>query len=308
MRKLSASILSLMSGLAAPCVAQVVLYDNGGVITTPTGACIPVGGSSSLLQVVGTIPNGYYGYSHMLTATNNNRIADDFVVPAPGWNIATIEVLDYQTNAPSATSTITGMNVRIWNGKPGVAGSQVVYGDVLTNRLTASVFTNIYRLGSTCDLKRALFKSTVNINTSLAPGTYWLDWQAIGSANYSGPWSPVVTITGQRNKPGSNGIQSLDGGNTWIPIIDDGVAPEFLSPPLPQDLPFVINGTVGSACAANCDGSTTVPVLTANDFQCFLNNYAAGLSSANCDGSTAVPILTANDFQCFLNNYAAGCS
>ena len=62
------------------------------------------------------------------------------------------------------------------------------------------------------------------------------------------------------------------------------------------------------ACYANCDQSTAAPILNANDFQCFLNTYAAGDSAANCDGSTANPILNANDFQCFLNKFAAGCS
>ncbi len=66
--------------------------------------------------------------------------------------------------------------------------------------------------------------------------------------------------------------------------------------------------TAPAACYANCDGSTTNPRLTANDFQCFLNRFAAGESYANCDGSTSIPSLTANDFQCFLNKYAAGCS
>ncbi len=62
------------------------------------------------------------------------------------------------------------------------------------------------------------------------------------------------------------------------------------------------------ACYANCDGSTATPALTANDFQCFINKYAAADPYANCDGSTATPSLTANDFQCFINRYAAGCS
>lgn len=60
-------------------------------------------------------------------------------------------------------------------------------------------------------------------------------------------------------------------------------------------------------CAANCDESANPPILTANDFQCFLNKFAAGDVYANCDGSTTLPVLTANDFQCFLNRYAAGC-
>jgi hypothetical protein len=62
-----------------------------------------------------------------------------------------------------------------------------------------------------------------------------------------------------------------------------------------------------STCYANCDASSNAPVLTANDFQCFLNRFAAGESYANCDASSGVPTLTANDFQCFLNAYAAGC-
>jgi alpha-amylase len=66
--------------------------------------------------------------------------------------------------------------------------------------------------------------------------------------------------------------------------------------------------TVNLPCYANCDGSTTTPRLTANDFSCFLNAYANGESYANCDGSVIQPILTANDFQCFLNAYAGGCT
>ncbi|MFN0133894.1 MAG: GC-type dockerin domain-anchored protein [Phycisphaerales bacterium] len=62
------------------------------------------------------------------------------------------------------------------------------------------------------------------------------------------------------------------------------------------------------SCPANCDGSTSSPVLNINDFACFLNLYAAGDSRANCDGSTSSPVLNVNDFACFLNAYAAGCS
>ena len=61
-------------------------------------------------------------------------------------------------------------------------------------------------------------------------------------------------------------------------------------------------------CYANCDGSTGTPALTANDFQCFINAYAASSPYANCDASTGTPALTANDFQCFINKYAGGCT
>jgi len=58
---------------------------------------------------------------------------------------------------------------------------------------------------------------------------------------------------------------------------------------------------------ANCDHSTTPPVLNVNDFTCFLNKFAAGDSAANCDGSSTAPILNVNDFTCFLNKFAVGC-
>ncbi len=69
---------------------------------------------------------------------------------------------------------------------------------------------------------------------------------------------------------------------------------------------------VTMTCYPNCDGSSSTPTLTAQDFQCFLNTYAAGCMDPtncypNCDGSTATPLLTANDFQCYFNQYAIGC-
>lgn len=60
-------------------------------------------------------------------------------------------------------------------------------------------------------------------------------------------------------------------------------------------------------CPANCDGSTTAPVLNVNDFVCFLNKFSAGDPSANCDCSTSEPVLNVNDFSCFTNKYAGGC-
>jgi hypothetical protein len=70
----------------------------------------------------------------------------------------------------------------------------------------------------------------------------------------------------------------------------------------------LVAATLPSPCTANCDESTSAPLLTANDFQCFINRFAEGLPYANCDGSTQTPTLTANDFMCFLSSFAAGCS
>jgi hypothetical protein len=66
--------------------------------------------------------------------------------------------------------------------------------------------------------------------------------------------------------------------------------------------------TPGVQCYANCDGSTSAPVLNVADFTCFLQKFGIGDPYANCDGSTSVPVLNVGDFTCFLQKFALGCS
>ena len=49
--------------------------------------------------------------------------------------------------------------------------------------------------------------------------------------------------------------------------------------------------TSGALCYADCDGSGQ---LNINDFICFMNNYAAGNPCANCDATTTPPVLNVN--------------
>jgi hypothetical protein len=62
-----------------------------------------------------------------------------------------------------------------------------------------------------------------------------------------------------------------------------------------------------NVCGANCDGSTSTPLLNVNDFTCFLQRFAQGDVYANCDGSSTPPVLNVSDFTCFLQRYAQGC-
>jgi hypothetical protein len=64
---------------------------------------------------------------------------------------------------------------------------------------------------------------------------------------------------------------------------------------------------LGAPCSANCDHSTTPPVLNVADFLCFQSNFASNNPAANCDGSTIPPILNIADFICFQSAFAQGC-
>jgi hypothetical protein len=81
-----------------------------------------------------------------------------------------------------------------------------------------------------------------------------------------------------------------------------------------MEFTFVAGG--GPVCYANCDGSTTAPILNVEDFTCFINEFAAATQLpheqqlthyANCDQSTTAPVLNVEDFTCFINQFAQGC-
>ncbi len=108
----------------------------------------------------------------------------------------------------------------------------------------------------------------------------------------------------------STSVEPAVSGQYHNSVVADGVTPRLPdgSPVYKVTWRHMMTGGLSGACFANCDASSGSPVLTANDFQCFLNRFAANDPWANCDGSSGIPTLTSNDFQCFLNAFAAGCS
>jgi hypothetical protein len=75
-------------------------------------------------------------------------------------------------------------------------------------------------------------------------------------------------------------------------------------------------GCTDPGCYANCDDSTTPPILNVEDFSCFINKFAEAQALppeqqlthyANCDQSTTAPVLNVEDFSCFINKFAQGC-
>jgi hypothetical protein len=92
------------------------------------------------------------------------------------------------------------------------------------------------------------------------------------------------------------------------PTNTGSVSMDYYKPGAPASLTAAAWAPGAGGCYANCDGSTEVPFLNVNDFNCFVNKYAAGESSANCDGSSLPPVLNVNDFICFNNLFVAGCA
>jgi PKD repeat protein len=223
-------------GLAGMAAGQVI-YSNGPLVTHPGGGA---GGAdaSALEPTLST-----FGF----TASNSTpgtvvggvfRVADDFTVPCGEvWGINSISVFAYQTGSTTTSSFQSG-NYRIWNGQPGVGGSFIVADHSASNQMTATSWTNAYRVQTTTlmDVARPIMRIDMSGNSIiLGPGEYWLDYALNGSIN-SGPFVPPITILGS-NVTG-NGVQDL-GGGVYQPLVS-GPVPGFA-----QGLPFEIDHNVG---------------------------------------------------------------
>jgi hypothetical protein len=237
MRRFCATLAAVGALTCAANAWAVELYNNGPLATGATltgGGIAPAGTQWSELQT--SLGLNTLGFGHAVSS--GFRVADDFTVPAPGWTIDSIRVFAYQTGGSSTTTTFNNVNFRIWDGVPNAAGSNIVFGDTTTNRLTGSSFSSLYRASSTAPgTTRPIWNLDASAGVDLGPGTYWIDWQA-GGTLASGPWAAPVTILGLNAKPGSNGLQYDPTALLWNPANDSGTGTPR------QDLPFVINGSL----------------------------------------------------------------
>jgi hypothetical protein len=158
---------------------------------------------------------GYNGIGLGLQKVAENRMADDFTVPSGMWTLDYIEFPYYQTGADTTLQPVS-VNVRIWDGAPGEAGSAVIFGNVLTDRLVDATFSGYYRAYTTDGVaasNRPVISTRADLeDLVLPPGTYWFDLQVEGIAGPTGPWYPFANIDGAVI-PG-NALQKL-GAADW---------------------------------------------------------------------------------------------
>jgi hypothetical protein len=221
--------------VGASTSSAAVLFSNGPIITHPAGMTGTVAGADrSAISPTGTL----FGLG--MNQASGFRVADDFTVPAGGWEINSFEFFTYQTGATA--SSITGITLRVWNGAPN-AGGTIVFGDATTNVLSSTALTNIYRTSSTdtAGTTRRIQSVVVSgLSLNLPAGTYWLDWAMSGNVA-SGPWQPPVSSPTAMVL--GNALQFDGTASTWGPANDAGVAG---TPGIPfqQAVPFVINGVI----------------------------------------------------------------
>lgn len=210
-----------------------VLWDNGPLITHPGGGYN--GFDASVLQTA--LSMNTYGFGAQYSV--GNRMADEFTITGhKGWKIEQLTFFSYQTGTytdPPA-STFTGLYYQIWDGPPDNPASSVIYGNLTTNRLISTAWTDSYRVVdyAMTNNTRPIMTTIASADVYLPPGTYWLDWMFDGTGS-SGPWAPPITILGQTTT--GNALQYTASSAAWGPANDSGTLTQ-------QGIPFVVTGCV----------------------------------------------------------------
>lgn len=212
--------------VASGALAGGTLWDNGPLITHPGGG---FGGADRSAISPG---QGTFGFNSNLTAFHE---ADDFTVGAGGWNINAIRAFAYQTGS-TTTSTFTGLYVQIWDGSPGNGGN-VVWGDMTTNLMSGTSWTNIYRTSGTDSqgsTRPIMHVDATGLNINLGAGTYWIEFAMTGTLG-SGPWIPLVSDPNQLIA--GNARTFTVATATWADTLD-------ATSQLGVEFPFLLEGTV----------------------------------------------------------------
>lgn len=201
-------------GLSSTAFAAIphLLHSNGPLITDPTGGT----GANAGLPISKTEPFPFNGLLGNTTGTNaasssNSKLADDFYVPAGGWDLDQITVYAFQT---STGNTVGTLQLNLWNVTPFTPNSPVPPpdGSTPTPMLATPLTFNIAGTGSfvanrvsgtSTDTTRPIYKYTVSADDlpnggALPEGHYWLEMSFLDTrSTHAAVYVPLVTPRAQ---------------------------------------------------------------------------------------------------------------
>lgn len=303
MKARAAFVLATLAGFPAAAWSQTYMRVEYSWTEVNAGTTVPVASPNSILN-----PGEGARIALRLTAVING-------VSAVG------QTMNYPAPPPPGVGTVRGVGAMVYNlrGDGGAATASGTWGPrSISSSLSTGAHTGIVMLSG------AMIDS-LGGGQFVAPGGTAIATNPINNA-FRGVWTPssyayrTVNFKAEPGTavPGPSPEYPTGQHNTFMLAYSitrpdpndpstwyDNLLPVYVDTDFGNGLNIQI---AGGPCYANCDGSAISPILNANDFQCFLNRFAAGDSYANCDGSTNLPVLTVNDFQCFLNSFAAGCT
>ncbi|MBV6444332.1 MAG: hypothetical protein IFNCLDLE_00593 [Ignavibacteriaceae bacterium] len=204
------------------------LYNNGPFVTNPGAG---FGGAD--LSALQTSNLTVWGFGAQSSASN--WVADNFEVPYNNeWTLQGFKFYSYQTGS-TTTPTYNSAKVVVYNGRPDLPTSTIVWGDETTERYMAAEWTGAYRASDNTptNADRPVMAVSANANPVLPAGNYWVMY-TLGGTLASGPWVIPISILGTYET--GDAYQRTTAG--WAPLRDSAGGPGY-----GQGLPFQVLGT-----------------------------------------------------------------
>lgn len=238
-----------------------VLFDNGPIITNPIGGTGPIAGLP-ISQADGfTVPGSTFVFSTTgvaATFATQTAAADNFVVPAGGWDLDRVTLFAFQTS--QTTPTVRTIRVNLWTSAPYSAGSPGPLPDPLPTPMLAQPLVLDAGVGefvchrespSGTSTVRPVFAYTVSLDAlpnagRLDAGEYWLEFSFEGASTPSANvFTPLVTPRTEAFDLNARLLNSIDGSpsgpRVWFEG-REGLVPGA-SEGRPYAIPFVLHGT-----------------------------------------------------------------
>ncbi len=252
-----------------------VLHQNGPLVTSPTGGTGSIVGQPISNCDGFTVPGSTFVFSTTgvaATVATDTSLAEDFEVPAEGWDLDTLTVYAFQTS--QTTASVTQVRVNLWTETPFSAGSpgapaeipQPVLAQSLVLPAGPGTFVCHRQSVTSTATVRPVFAYTVSLDGlpdggRLGPGRYWIEWSCAGATSPSANvFVPLVSPRAARAGHNARQRNALDGSATsprvWFEGREGYVAGS--SEGRPFELPFVLAGTALTPCPADLDGNRTV--------------------------------------------------
>jgi hypothetical protein len=250
----------LLCSIALPLQASQ-LFTNGPIVTNPTGGTGTIAGLPISQSDGFTVPGSTFIFSTTgvgATVPANTAVAENFVVPAGGWDLDSVVLYAFQTS--QTTATVTQVNINLWTAPPYSADSpppvpnplpMPVLSAPLQIAPVSAEFLCHRQSASSTSTVRPVFAYTVPLDGLpnggiLAPGEYWLEWSFVGASSPSqNVFNPLVSPRTAAFDLNARLFNSIDGSSTgprvWFEGREGFVAGQ--SEGRPYALPFVLNGT-----------------------------------------------------------------
>lgn len=253
---------AIAAGLCAVAAARAdVLFTNGPIVTSPTGGTGQIAGLP-ISQADGfNVPGSPFLFSTTGVAASfatQTAAADNFAVPAGGWDLDAVTLFAFQTS--QTTPTVHTIRINLWTAAPYSAGSPPPVPDPLPVPVLAQALVLPAGEGTfVCHRQsptgtstvRPVFAYTVSLDGLpdmgvLAEGEYWLEFSFEGASSPSANvFTPLVTPRTEAFDHNARLLNSLDGSaggpRVWFEGREGYV--QDVSEGRAYALPFILHGT-----------------------------------------------------------------